>query len=126
MAEKTWKDYREESKKAYGCNQDLGKGVSVDQLNAGSLMRIADALEIRNTDIVATIAEKNRLGREVHEVTGRARTEIALLHEQLAKIRKEAENYQTYWNNALKRGDRLERSMIGLRGYIGRLKKRGK
>lgn len=113
MAEKVWKDYREESKKLYGANREQGEGISNDQLQAGSLMRIADAMEIRNTDIVATIAEKNRLGRELSKVMA-----------ELKESQDREKRTETYWRNAQTYGMRMERSRNGLRGYIAKLKKR--
>ena len=40
-----YKNYRDESRKTYGNDGEEGRGVTLDQLNAGSLQRIADAAE---------------------------------------------------------------------------------
>ena len=40
-----FKDYRKESRKNYGRETPEFEGVNLEQLNAGSLMRIADATE---------------------------------------------------------------------------------
>ncbi|MGL4480530.1 MAG: hypothetical protein ACRCVK_20195 [Aeromonas veronii] len=40
-----YKNYRDESRKTYGNDGEEGRGVTLEQLNAGSLQRIADAAE---------------------------------------------------------------------------------
>ncbi|OFE11423.1 hypothetical protein PHACT_12770 [Pseudohongiella acticola] len=41
----TFKSYRDESRKNYGATVNSDAGITRDQLDAGSLMRIADACE---------------------------------------------------------------------------------
>lgn len=39
------KEFRDESRKNYGCDVEGAEGLSLERLNTGSLMRIADSLE---------------------------------------------------------------------------------
>ena len=103
------KDFRDLSKLVYSRD---GKPTWND-LNFGVQQRIADALELHNKGIVQAIAEKDELGRKYQAAQA-----------ELEKEKRATESYRKWWNNAVARGDRLERSRNGLRGYVGKLQKK--
>ena len=79
---KVRKNYREESRKNYGNDFEEREGVSVEQLNAGSLMRIADATEMMAKDRVRMENDleyyKRRLKEKEVDVKHLARSNAAL------------------------------------------------
>lgn len=57
------KNYREESRKNYGTDTEDGVGITMDQLNAGSLMRIADATELMARNFLELQADRDKYKR---------------------------------------------------------------
>lgn len=55
-------NYREESRKQYGITPESeSKGVTLEQLQVGALLRIADATELMAKNFLALQAENKRL-----------------------------------------------------------------
>jgi hypothetical protein len=64
---KRW-DYRSESRKDYGrARNSLESGVTFEEVNAGSLMRIADATELMARNHAELLAERDRYQRWYNE-----------------------------------------------------------
>ena len=84
----TYKSYRAESREEYGQNQE--HNLSIDQLNAGSLLRIADAIEKmvqRHTDLIAERDQFERLYIESRSEAESAKRSNAALRGQITKLR---------------------------------------
>lgn len=85
------KSFRSESKKDYGTNVPEGEGLSLERLNCGSLMRIADATEIMATNYLRLqedLATAKR-GREYYmEEMEKAQRTITAMKGLITKLKK--------------------------------------
>lgn len=73
---KIHKDFREASRKSWGVTVEQGEGLSIDQLQTGALLRIADAVE-------KVAADHDRLRKELEHQTDRAT--IAFQHLEISQ-----------------------------------------
>jgi hypothetical protein len=56
-----YQDYKQESRKDWGVNQDAEAKLTLDQIKAGAILRIADSLERMEKPFADLIAENQRL-----------------------------------------------------------------
>lgn len=87
-----WIDYRGESRKRYGYESKSGNAC-LEQINCGSFMRMADAMELMAKRYQELIDERDRYKRdcqEQREAKWKVRHQIAGLRGVITKMRKKS------------------------------------
>lgn len=85
MSNKTFKNYRDESKGNYGVWLDSDENISSDQLRTGALLRIADSTEKMAANYTALQSDRDYYKRRLESV----QADNKHLYKQLSGLRGE-------------------------------------
>lgn len=103
----TFKNYREESRLQYGREMDPDQGLSVEQLNCGSILRIADAVETMAKDR----KELEKRAEKFKKRYFRANDLLSKKRQQLTTVKKSRAAYIGLYEKAKKRVEELEKKL---------------
>ena len=88
------KSYREESRKNYGQDSAPDEGLTLDQLNAGALLRIADASEAmarNHNELIEDLERERRWRKDAERSLERERRAGAAYRGHIKRLKRELE-----------------------------------
>jgi hypothetical protein len=100
---------------AFETDKEGATTASHEEMRTSLLFRIAAAVELATLDKAGLVRDRDDQAKKIAE-----------LELDLAKVKEREKRTEAYWRNAQNYAEKLRRSSVGLRGYIGRLKKRGR
>jgi tRNA G18 (ribose-2'-O)-methylase SpoU len=98
MAEKQWRDYKKQSRGNWGTDDPETVALSMDQINCGAILRIADAAEamaVRHTELIDRNKYLEKRNTELAERRDELYRSIYALKGHLTKMRNKLKNIKS-------------------------------
>lgn len=89
--EKVFHDYRKRSKEVWGQKFDENESLTIEQINLGAILRIADAVELMAKDranLETTLAYYKRKTEELREELAATYRRLSAAKGQITKLKK--------------------------------------